>query len=130
MLNLYPCTCFSFLYLMTKLIPFTATTHILRSKEENLWPGIYTVNLVVKDNGGKSSEIQKLQLTVCTCRENTNKPTCQSARQSRNGTVLGAGGALTLLIGILLLVGKYHHLSTFYILYCSTHFVYRIKIMH
>ncbi|GAA6089836.1 desmoglein-2-like [Tachysurus ichikawai] len=87
------------------LYPHNATTHILRSKEENLWPGIYTVNLVVKDNGGKSSEIQKLQLTVCTCRENTNKPTCQSARQSRNGTVLGAGGALTLLIGILLLVG-------------------------
>ncbi|XP_060731044.1 desmoglein-2-like protein [Tachysurus vachellii] len=81
-----------------------ATTHILRSKEENLWPGLYTVNLVVKDNGGKFSEVQKLQLTVCTCRENTNKPACQSARQSRKGTVLGAGGALTLLIGILLLV--------------------------
>ncbi|XP_047677232.1 desmoglein-2-like [Tachysurus fulvidraco] len=79
-----------------------ATTHILRSKEENLWPEIYTVNLVVKDNGGKSSEIQKLQLTVCTCKD-PNNPTCQSARQSRNATVLGADGALTLLIGILLL---------------------------
>ncbi|KAI5104732.1 desmoglein-2, partial [Silurus meridionalis] len=76
------------------------TTVILRS-QEILWPGYYTVGLDVQDQQGKSCEVQKLQVDVCTC---TEAQVCQAERQTSNSSVLGAGGVLALLLGILLLL--------------------------
>ncbi|XP_053486124.1 desmoglein-2-like protein [Ictalurus furcatus] len=76
------------------------TTVILHS-QEILWPGRYTVGLDVQDQQGKSCEVQKLQVTVCTC---TEEQVCRPQRRSSTNTVLGAGGVLVLLLGILLLL--------------------------
>ncbi|XP_027026619.2 desmoglein-2-like isoform X1 [Tachysurus fulvidraco] len=78
-----------------------ATTSILRSHEEILWPGLYTVELEVKDQQGKSCEVQKLQVSVCKC---TEAQVCKPARRTDRGTVLGPGAILALLLGILLLL--------------------------
>ncbi|MCJ8731257.1 hypothetical protein PDJAM_G00197420 [Pangasius djambal] len=76
------------------------TTVILRS-QEIMWPGHYTVGLDVQDQQGKSCEVQKLQVAVCTC---TKEQVCKPERQTSKGTGLGAGGVLALLLGILLLL--------------------------
>ncbi|KAK2860149.1 hypothetical protein Q7C36_004315 [Tachysurus vachellii] len=78
-----------------------ATTSILRSQEVSLWPGLYTVELEVKDQQGKSCEVQKLQVSVCKC---TEAQVCSPARLTGRGTVLGPGAILALLLGILLLL--------------------------
>ncbi|KAG7330515.1 hypothetical protein KOW79_006737 [Hemibagrus wyckioides] len=77
-----------------------ATTSILRS-QEILWPGRYSVEMEVKDQQGKTCEVQKLQVSVCKC---TEAQVCIPMRQTGKGTVLGAGGVLALLLGILLLL--------------------------
>lgn len=118
MINLIPHT-FSCVCLMTKLISFPATTSILRSQEEILWPGQNTVELEVKDQQGKSCEVQKFQVSVCKC---TEAQVCSPARLTDRGTVLGPGAILALLLGILLLLGKCHHLSSLYILHWSAFF--------
>lgn len=76
--------------------------------QEILWPGHYTVGLDVQDQQGKSCEVQKLEVRVCTC---TEEQVCQPQTRSSSSTVLGAGGVLVLLLGILLLLCEYHHLS-------------------
>ncbi|KAG7330516.1 hypothetical protein KOW79_006738 [Hemibagrus wyckioides] len=84
--------------------PINATTSILHS-QEILWPGHYTVELQVKDQQGKSSVVQKLQIFVCICSHHEqDEPDCPQVRQKSTGTVLGAGGVLVLLLGILLLL--------------------------
>ncbi|KAI5627209.1 desmoglein-2, partial [Silurus asotus] len=75
------------------------TTVILRS-QEILWPGYYTVGIVVQNQEEKSCEVQKLQITVCTC---TEAKVCQYERQSGTSAVLGIGGVLVFLLVILLL---------------------------
>ncbi|XP_053537555.1 desmoglein-2-like protein isoform X2 [Ictalurus punctatus] len=76
------------------------TGFILRS-QEILWPGHYTVGLDVQDQQGKSCEVQKLEVRVCTC---TEEQVCRPQTRSSSSTVLGAGGVLVLLLGILLLL--------------------------
>lgn len=76
------------------------TTVILRS-QEMLWQGFYTVGLDVHDQQGKSCEVQKLEVQVCTC---TEEQVCRPQGRSSSSTVLGAGGVLVLLLGILLLL--------------------------
>ncbi|XP_060769729.1 desmoglein-2-like protein [Neoarius graeffei] len=76
------------------------TTVTLRS-QEILWPGHYTVALDVQDQEGKSCEVQKLQVAVCTC---TEAQVCQHRAQTRSGSRLGTGGILVALLGILLLL--------------------------
>ncbi|KAK3545937.1 hypothetical protein QTP70_016961, partial [Hemibagrus guttatus] len=83
-----------------KVEHLNATTSILRS-QEILWPGHYTVELEVKDQQGKTCEVQKLQVSVCKC---TEAQMCIPARLTGKGNVLGAGGVLALLLGILLLL--------------------------
>ncbi|KAK3567245.1 hypothetical protein QTP86_015086, partial [Hemibagrus guttatus] len=82
------------------------TTNFLYS-QEILWPGHYTVELQVKDQQGKSSGVQLLQVFVCKCiihHARSDKPDCQTKRQTDTATVTGAGGVLVLLLGILLLL--------------------------
>ncbi|TKS79694.1 Desmoglein-2 Cadherin family member 5 HDGC [Collichthys lucidus] len=80
--------------------PYNATTAILRDQAK-LWPGIYKVAVKVKDQPGKScGEFQTIDLTVCTCAENTK--TCTARNTKTAG--LGASGILLLLLGLLLLL--------------------------
>ncbi|KAF4088863.1 hypothetical protein AMELA_G00059550 [Ameiurus melas] len=76
------------------------TTVILRSQEIP-WPGHYTVGLEVRDQQGKFCEVQKLQVSVCTC---TEEQVCRPERRSSTSTKLGASGVLVLLLGILFLL--------------------------
>ncbi|KAF4088862.1 hypothetical protein AMELA_G00059540 [Ameiurus melas] len=76
------------------------TTVILRSQEIP-WPGRYTVGLDVRDQQGKSCEVQKLQVSVCTC---TEEQVCRPERPSSTSTKLGSCGVLVLLLGILFLL--------------------------
>ncbi|XP_071347518.1 desmoglein-2-like protein [Trachinotus anak] len=76
------------------------TAAILRD-QANLWPGIYKVAVDVKDQQGKScADVQMMDVTVCTCLENTKS--CVSRRTSTAG--FGAAGILLLLLGLLLLL--------------------------
>uniref|UniRef100_A0A4W6DBL3 Desmoglein 2 n=1 Tax=Lates calcarifer TaxID=8187 RepID=A0A4W6DBL3_LATCA len=79
---------------------FNETTAILRD-QANLWPGTYKVAVEVKDQQGKScTDVQIMDITVCTCNENTK--TCVLRRTTTAG--LGAAGILLLLLGLLLLL--------------------------
>ncbi|XP_029380665.1 desmoglein-2-like [Echeneis naucrates] len=76
------------------------TTAILRD-HANLWPGIYKVVLEVKDQQGLScDDFQTVDVTVCTCHENTKS--CLSRQKKTVG--FGAAGVLLLLLGLLLLL--------------------------
>ncbi|GAA6234747.1 desmoglein-2-like [Lates japonicus] len=76
------------------------TTVILRD-QANLWPGTYKVAMEVKDQQGKScTDVQIMDVTVCTCNENTK--TCVLRHTTTAG--LGAAGILLLLLGLLLLL--------------------------
>ncbi|XP_032421120.1 desmoglein-2-like [Xiphophorus hellerii] len=82
------------------LEPFNETTVILRNQGK-LWHGNYKVTLNVKDQQGKScDDLQKLNITVCTCDGNTKA--CSLRRKST--VKFGAGGILLLLLGLLLLL--------------------------
>uniref|UniRef100_A0A3P9ND37 Desmoglein-2 n=1 Tax=Poecilia reticulata TaxID=8081 RepID=A0A3P9ND37_POERE len=82
------------------LEPFNETTVILRSQGK-LWHGNYKVTLNVKDQQGKScDDLQKLDITVCTCDGNTKA--CNLRRKSN--VKFGPGGILLLLLGLLLLL--------------------------
>lgn len=102
---------------MSKLVYFPGTIKTLHS-HEILWPGQYTVELEVKDQQKKSSGVQKLQVLVCLCtktEEKQNTP-CQLGRQKGTVTVLRAGGVQGIVLGILLFLGEYPHLSSVHIL--------------
>ncbi|XP_041849024.1 desmoglein-2-like isoform X2 [Melanotaenia boesemani] len=80
--------------------PFNETTVILRD-QARLWPGIYKVALEIKDQQGKScANVQIVDVTVCTCLQNTK--TCVG--RSNKTAVFGAAGVLLLLLGLLLLL--------------------------
>ncbi|KAI3374911.1 hypothetical protein L3Q82_021447, partial [Scortum barcoo] len=80
--------------------PLNTTTAILRD-HTNLWPGNYKVAVEVQDQQGKScADVQIIDLTVCTCTENTKS--CIS--RSTKTTGFGAAGVLLLLLGLLLLL--------------------------
>ncbi|XP_054889423.1 desmoglein-2-like protein [Poeciliopsis prolifica] len=82
------------------LEPFNETTVILRN-ERKLWHGNYKVTLNVKDQQGKScDDLQKLDITVCTC--DGNSKACSLRRKS--DVKFGVGGILLLLLGLLLLL--------------------------
>lgn len=76
------------------------TTVILRD-QANLWPGTYQVAMEIKDQQGKScANVQKMDVIVCTCNENTK--TCVPRGATRKS--FGASGVLLLLLGLLLLL--------------------------
>lgn len=66
-----------------------------------MWPGIYKVSLDVKDQQGKScSDVQMMDVTVCSCEETTKS--CKD--RSTTSKSFGAPGVLLLLLGLLLLL--------------------------
>lgn len=78
---------------------YNETTAILRD-QANLWPGMYKVSLLVKDQAGKScADLQVMDVVVCTCHETTK--TCLS--RNTKITEFGVGGILLMLLGFLLL---------------------------
>ncbi|XP_043990287.1 desmoglein-2-like [Gambusia affinis] len=82
------------------LEPFNETTVILRNQGK-LWHGNYKVTLNVQDQQGKScDDLQKLDITVCTC--DGNAKACSLRRKST--VKFGAGGILLMLLGLLLLL--------------------------
>ncbi|KAF3699390.1 Desmoglein-2 Cadherin family member 5 HDGC Precursor [Channa argus] len=79
---------------------FNESTAILRD-HANLWPGTYKVAVEVKDQQGKAcSDVQTMDVIVCTCHENSK--TCRSRSTATAG--FGASGILLLLLGLLLLL--------------------------
>ncbi|XP_073346746.1 desmoglein-2-like protein [Pagrus major] len=85
-----------------QLEPFNDTTALLRNHAK-FWPGFYKVAVDVKDQQGKTcDEVQMLDITVCTCDENTKA--CRSRITDGPGAVFGASGILVLLLGLLLLL--------------------------
>ncbi|KAM9789977.1 desmoglein-2-like protein [Neosynchiropus ocellatus] len=79
---------------------YNDTTAILRD-QAGLWPGIHKVQLLVKDQQGKScADVQVMDVVVCTCHETTK--TCLD-RQKKT-TEFGAPGILLMLLGFLLLL--------------------------
>lgn len=83
------------------------TAAILRA-HETLWPGVYEVEVLVKDEQGKACpEPQKVKVQVCTC---GNGVIC--GRTGGNGkptksSELGPAGIGLLILGLLLLLRKY-----------------------
>ncbi|XP_034559697.1 desmoglein-2-like [Notolabrus celidotus] len=83
-----------------KVEPLNETVAIFRD-EANLWPGIYKIAVEIKDQQGKScADLQVMDVTVCTCAENTK--TCVARRITTSS--FGASGILLLLLGLLLLL--------------------------
>ncbi|XP_053738388.1 desmoglein-2-like protein [Synchiropus splendidus] len=79
---------------------YNDTTAILRD-QASLWPGIYKVQLLVKDQQGKScTDLQVMDVVVCTCHETTK--TCLA--RNRKTSEFGAPGILLMLLGFLLLL--------------------------
>lgn len=78
----------------------TDTAAILRS-QESLWPGIYEVEFLVKDQQGHAcQDPQKVKVEVCTCEDGI-----MCGRASK-GAKLGPAGIGLLLLGLLLLLCK------------------------
>uniref|UniRef100_A0A3Q1H2R5 Desmoglein-2-like n=1 Tax=Acanthochromis polyacanthus TaxID=80966 RepID=A0A3Q1H2R5_9TELE len=76
------------------------TTAILRD-HASLWPGIYKVAVEIKDQQGVScGTVQMMDVTVCSCQENTRLCVTRGKPTAR----LGAAGILLLLLGLLLLL--------------------------
>ena len=81
----------------------TETTIILRD-QAHLWPGIYTVTLVIMDQQGKScADAQVLDVLVCTCLEDTKSCVARNTSIAK----FGASGVLLLLLGLLLLLCEF-----------------------
>lgn len=56
--------------------------------------------MVIKDQQGKSCDVQVMEVNVCTCHEDSK--TC--VPRSASSTSFGASGILLLLLGLLLLL--------------------------
>ncbi|CAK6969743.1 desmoglein-2.1-like [Scomber scombrus] len=82
------------------------TAAILRS-QESLWPGVYEVEFLVKDDQGEAcAEPQKMKVQVCTCEDGG---LCgkrgNNGKLGQQGTAeLGAAGIGLILLGLLLLL--------------------------
>ncbi|XP_053178220.1 desmoglein-2.1-like [Scomber japonicus] len=81
------------------------TAAILRSQEP-LWPGVYEVEFLVKDNQGEACpDPQKMKVQVCTCEDGVE---CgkrgASGKLSKGTAVLGTAGIGLILLGLLLLL--------------------------
>ncbi|KAK1797326.1 hypothetical protein P4O66_008702, partial [Electrophorus voltai] len=76
------------------------TATILRARD-HLWPGHHMVSLEVRDQQGKLCDVQQLQVTICTCNE---AKVCKEQGRKASDVILGAGGVLTMLLGLLLLL--------------------------
>ncbi|KAG5841884.1 hypothetical protein ANANG_G00171760 [Anguilla anguilla] len=75
---------------------------ILRASEK-LWPGLYQVELEVRDQQGKACEArQVLDVMVCTCGEGGAEKACEA--RAVPSTVFGAPGVAFLLLALLLLL--------------------------
>uniref|UniRef100_A0AAY4CW34 Cadherin domain-containing protein n=1 Tax=Denticeps clupeoides TaxID=299321 RepID=A0AAY4CW34_9TELE len=78
-----------------------ATTAILRTQRA-LWPGRYSVAMVIRDQQGEAcADNQVLQLEVCTCDE---AKTCLQRERRTSDIRLGAAGVFMILLGFLLLL--------------------------
>lgn len=90
----------NFVSLFFLLLFLTDTAAILRSQEP-MWPGVYALELMVKDQQGHAcQDPQKVKVQVCTC---DNGVTC-GKRGATKGAELGAAGIGLLLLGLLLLL--------------------------
>lgn len=80
--------------------PTPDTTIILRDQDE-LWPGVYSVVVEIKDQQGKAcGDVQKMDVVVCTCDEDTK--TCGPRKATSSN--FSSAGILLLLLGLLLLL--------------------------
>uniref|UniRef100_UPI001ED82BB2 desmoglein-2-like n=1 Tax=Scatophagus argus TaxID=75038 RepID=UPI001ED82BB2 len=80
------------------------TAAILRAKE-SMWPGVYEVEFLVKDQQGHSCpEPQKVKVQVCTCEDGVQCGKRGSSGQSSKGVEFGPAGIGLLLLGLLLLL--------------------------
>nr|XP_046248064.1 desmoglein-2-like [Scatophagus argus] len=80
------------------------TAAILRA-QESMWPGVYEVEFVVKDQQGHSCpEPQKVKVQVCTCEDGVQCGKRGSSGQSSKGVEFGPAGIGLLLLGLLLLL--------------------------
>ncbi|KAI4829205.1 hypothetical protein KUCAC02_023265 [Chaenocephalus aceratus] len=80
---------------------FNDTAAILRAKE-TLWPGLYEVTFVVKDQQGQACpEPEKVTVQVCTCEEGVM---CGDRGNTKKGAEFGPAGIGLLFLGLLLLL--------------------------
>lgn len=85
----------------------TDTAAILRAKEA-MWPKLYNVNLLVKDQQGHACpEPQKVTVQVCTCEDGLCGKRGANG-QSSKGAEFGPAGIGLLFLGLLLLLRMYN----------------------
>ncbi|KAK5906714.1 hypothetical protein CesoFtcFv8_004635 [Champsocephalus esox] len=83
---------------------YNDTAAILRAKE-SLWPGLYEVTFVVKDQQGQACpEPQKVTVQVCTCEDGKMCGEQGKNGQSKRDIELGPAGIRLLFLGLLLLL--------------------------
>lgn len=74
-----------------------------------MWPGVYEVEFLVKDEQGKACpEPQKVNVQVCTCEDGVLCGKRGANGQPSKGAELGPAGIGLLLLGLLLLLRKYN----------------------
>ncbi|KAM3620644.1 uncharacterized protein V6R79_026394 [Siganus canaliculatus] len=80
------------------------TAAILRA-QESMWPGVYEVELVVKDEQGHACpEPQKVEVRVCTCEDGVKCGKIGASGQITKGSQFGPAGIGLLFLGLLLLL--------------------------
>lgn len=85
----------------------TDTAAILRAKEP-LWPGLYEVKVLVKDEQGKACpEPQTVKIRVCTCEDGVICGKKGGGGKPTKSSELGPAGIGLLILGLLLLLRKY-----------------------
>lgn len=83
---------------------FCTETSVILRDQANLWPGNYKVSLEITDQQGKScTEVQVLNVLVCSCLENTRACVARETSTAK----FGALGVLLFLLGLLLLIREY-----------------------
>ncbi|XP_069007189.1 desmoglein-2.1-like [Embiotoca jacksoni] len=80
-------------------------TAVTLRAQESVWPGLYKVEFVVKDQQGEACpEPQKMKIQVCTCEDGVVCGKQEANSQTDNKAVLGPAGIGLLLLGLLLLL--------------------------
>lgn len=79
-----------------------------------MWPGFYEVEFVVKDEQGHACpEPQKVKVQVCTCEDGVLCGKRGANGKTSKVATLGPAGIGLLLLGLILLLRKYHVHITF-----------------
>lgn len=86
----------------------TADTAAILRAQEDMRPGLYEVELLVKDEQGRACpEPQKVKVRVCTCEDGVHCGVRGGNGQPSKEVQLGPAGIGLLLLGLLLLLRKY-----------------------